>query len=299
MMPMKIWTFFKSLYNSITSRSYYIDVLNAKFAFSFKFFLVGYFLLAILAGGLFIGIDLPKYQSLFVKNTQLIQKQFPSDLKLNWDGTTFLTNQKNPIRISYPDGMPHDGLPEDFAYLAAADSSLSQAEEAVKSSSLMIFSKDTLAISEGQSGWSTLSLKDAPGFDQPFTITAESLPDQIKNWQQIFSAGLSLFALLYPVLFLFGVGMIRLVSLCINSVLIYYLLKVFGRTLPYAKVIQLGMHISVVAGLLDVITSHLITNSNFNLYEIAFWCYLMIIIFSIWNVKNVPIFQISPKNVKK
>jgi len=263
-------------------------VLNTRFSFSVKFFLVSYFLLSILATLSFVEFEIPHYQAIFKTNEVALKKNYPDSLVITWDGKELKNSNPQLVEISYPVELPHDGLPDKLAYIDSSVSSIDQLSKEHSATSLFSVTKDTLYVSSSTGGWSPLALKETPGFESPFTITKDSLPSYISTWESIFTQSLNAFALVYPFAFFFIIGFLRVFSLLLNSVFAYYLLRVLGKNLPYKKVFQIGLHISVVAGLLDVLTAHFLPlQTDISIYTLAYWLYLTIILISLWNVKNI------------
>ncbi len=295
MFSMKIRTYFQTLIKSISSPQYYLDVLNARFSFSLKFFLFSYFLLAIIATAFYIQFDIPHYKMIFKQNSDAIKQYYPDQLKLSWDGKELKQSGPELVEVSYPIGIPHDGLPDKLAYIDASATSIDQITKLGKSNSLFAITKDTLYASRNEGGWSPLPLKETPGFQSAFTIDKTSLAHYLGIWETIFNSSLNAFTFIYPVAFFFWIGLLRLMTLAVNSVFVYYLLRLLGKNLPYKKVFQLGMHIIVVAGLLDILTSHVIPpNVEIGIYGVAFWLYLIVVLLSLWNVKNIVLMR-APK----
>lgn len=296
MLIMRLRTFLQALIRSIVSPQYYVDVLNAPFKFSLRFFLIGYFLLSLLATLAFVQFDIPHYQSIFAQNQDTLEKNYPTNLIIGWDGKQLADTTPRVIEVSYPTGVPHEGFPTKLANIDTAATSIDQVKKEAQSASLFVVTKETVYVSNNQGEWSPLSLKDTPGFDQPFHITKDSLPNFISVWRTTFDSALHAFAFLYPFLFFFIIGFFRIITLLVSAGFIYYLLRLLNKNIPYLKVVQLGLHVLVVAGLLDILTAHFIPeNVDPGIYGIAFWLYIGVIVISLWNVKNVVLFKKTDK----
>lgn len=283
---MKIRTFWRTFFQSLTSPQYYLDVLNARFSFSVKFFFVGYLCLALLATGLFATLQAPIYQRIFSQNATLLQQNYPQDLVVKWDGQKLTTSNNQPIELPYPTDLPHDQLPTTFAKIVPSASSLDQATTQLNQPAFILITQDHLYLNNSQGGWSPLLLSEVPGFETAFTMTAKNLPDYVATWKTLFDSSLSLFTIAFPMLYFLGIGLIRILSMAINCVFIFYLLKLTGRKLPYLKIFQLGLHISVIAGLVDILTTFVIHGAGMNLFGLAFWLYFTVILLALGNVSS-------------
>ena len=68
----------------------------------------------------------------------------------------------------------------------------------------------------------------------------------------------------------------------IDSILIFFVIRVMGLPLGYKKVAQISLHVTVVAELLTVLTSNI--TRSVPMFSFACWGYT---IFIYWNLRNV------------
>src|ERR1700690_2872459 len=103
---MKPRTYLHTFFNTLASPRYYIEILNLKMSFSWRFFLMSYFLLSILSTIFFITMDIPVWQKTATAFAQEIQTNYPDSLEFHWDGAVLTTKPNQPLNIPYPKSMP-------------------------------------------------------------------------------------------------------------------------------------------------------------------------------------------------
>ncbi len=292
---MKIRTYLKSLLNTIASPIYYVDVLNAPFSFSVKFFLVSYLLLTVLATSLFTTLDVPKYQTIFDQTITQLEQNFPPGLSFSWNGSVLTSTLIQPLQLPFPEDIPRQGQPTHLLTIAPLANSLSEIK-GLNPDSLLAIGKTSIYAYNKNGKWTELSLTNTPGFDQAFVLDKSSLPTFTSKWKELYAEVSSLVTILFPVIFFFGIGAARLFSIVINGVFIFFLLRLVGKGLPYKKVIQISLHIVIVAELIDVLTSHFVIQDQLNMYGLAFWAYLIVVLASLWNVKSIVLMRAPDKN---
>jgi|GEM_PF-2231138 len=294
MAHMKMKLFLQALIKSITSPIYYLEILNASFSFSFKFFIAGYLLVSFIATLFFIQFDAPKYRDSIEASAEAVESSFPPLLEIVWNGTLLSSNQTTPITIPYPEGISYRGLPASLSVIAPTIANADQLK-ALNPNSLVIFGGEKIFVSNSNNDWTSLSLTETPGFEKPFVVNRSNLTEIISYWRSSLTTFLNIMVLIFPVGFFFIMVLSRLVSVCVNSLFIFFLLRLLGKSLAYKKVLQLCFHIAVVAELIRILTSQMTSSAQLNMFDLAFWTYLIIILVSLWNVKSIILMKISEK----
>jgi hypothetical protein len=285
---MRPLSYFRALWNTLTSPLYYIDILNAPLNFSVRFFLLSYFLLAVIGIGVFWTLFLPQYQKDISRSFTELQENFPSDLRLTWDGQQLQANSPNPIEVHYPSFFHWDALPASLGYINVHTSDPKQFSEQLPKKSMFVVTQDTLFINQNESGWSPLPLQEAPGFQQPFILDKASLSEFIPQWENFLTTTLRIVSVILPLFFMAILVPVRLVSILLEVILLFYVFQVMGKKFPFGKVYQLALHVLVVSEIVHLFSTFII-KTDLPMFEITFWAYFSIIILQLWKVVRLPI----------
>ncbi len=294
MSSMKVRNYLQSLWKTVTSPIYYLDILNSPIRFSIRFFLVSYFLLALLSTAFYVKFDIPQYQASVDRTLTALNQYFPSDLALKWNEKVLTTTPQRPIKVSYPEGLPHDRLPENFAVI---DTSITSSDQIAQLNpySVVVIGKDKLFSLNSTNTWTSMPLSEV-GIKGSFTIDKQNLPNFIQIWSDASISLLQFFAFIYPFFYFFGMGTIRLFGAAVISSFIFILLFLIRKTLPYHKVFQISLHVAIVSEFVNILTNHLISPKEMDMYGLTFWLYFIVVLFSLWNVKSVLLMRVPKKD---
>jgi hypothetical protein len=114
----KINTFFSCLIKSFSSPAYYRDILNARFSFSLKYFLIFFFFYAVV-GTVFVGIKTIPPLSHFIKVfPSRIEAVYPQELEIYLKDGTISTNVQEPY------ALPLNKIEEIFSEQVLGDSTM-------------------------------------------------------------------------------------------------------------------------------------------------------------------------------
>ena len=274
---MKVQTYLKALLGTFTTTVYYRDVVKAPVSFSLKFFVASLLLLSLIRIGLFWQRELPQFhQQLEFASTEL-EKHFPSDLTITWDGQKLESSSSGPIPIYYPSNWDHANLPKMLGYLDTHSQSLSELQQKTKTSALFFVTDKNLYLAQATSGYSTLPLAEFSPLVSPLTITQTELKNHRAEWlKNIWQAGLPLFivgSVLYP-LYLWATV---LLSITIMSWMGWYVTKTFGQAFAFKRIWQVGLHLAVVAQSIALIQVWFWPTLHLPLFSITFWLYFTLV----------------------
>ncbi len=273
---MKIRTFLQAFWRTFTSVEYYVDVLNAKLGFSIRFFLMSYVLLGIFSAVLFYFFDTPRLLQHLDTDFAHIQQNYPSDLKINWDGQKLSLTPTQVLSLPYPTAFPFptDTFPSTFAVI---DPQVSQPNK----ESFVFINDKKIFLSEGAGQWSDFPLNNFPQFDKPFSITKDSLPNQMTTWKTAAQESMTFFALIYPIFFIPITIIGNLFSVLIYSAIAFYILRFTANRLAYWKIFQVALHISVAAETVNILITHFLPQNELPMYALAFWSYFLLIMWQL------------------
>lgn len=293
MSAVKPQTYLRTLLNSFSSPRYYLDILNAPLQFSFRFFLISYVLLALLHTGVFYFTELPKLKEHLAQATTEFRDHFPQDLELNWTGEKFETTTSRPVAVQYPSFIPRDNLPKSFGFFVPELKGPEEITQALPTSAWWVANKEIVYVSDGGGVWSPLPLRDLPGFMEPFTLNKGNIGEKTEQWRTVGQQILHLSVFFFPAGFFFLIGTSRLLSLLIDTVLAYLLIRGFNRYFHFWKIFQIGLHILVVAEFAQLVFPLLVPNYTAPIFMMTFWAYFIFVLTTLWNVKKV-----EPKSVE-
>jgi hypothetical protein len=287
-MVVKIQTYLHSLFNTFSSPRYYLDVLNTRFSFSVRFFIISYALLSLISTGLFWSVSLPKFQQQVKVNLAQAIQSYPQDLVISWDKNHLQTNSSTPIEVPYPSFLRQSNLPNSFGYIAPQVTQISDIKSVLPQSSLFVVGERELYLATAQGGWSAKPLNQMVGFDESFTIDQETAPLLISDAMLFFNELAGVVKVVYPVFIFLFLLVTRTISLMISSLLLYFMYRLLQRPFTFRKTLQLSLHIAVVAELVHIITSQFFPMSSLDMFSITYWVYALIISAVLWNLRSIP-----------
>ncbi len=284
---MKPRRYFLTLINSLTAPQYYLEILNLPLGFSLRFFLISFLFLSLLSGALFASIDIPVLRAKMNVAANELAQNYPDSLEIHWNRQQLSTTPTQPLEVSYPSSMPKLGSTKQLAIINTQASDVTSAFTPATSSPLTVVTKEKIYISDLAGGWTEAYLREFPGFEESFSITKQSLPSFINLWQTQISRIFTLSEVLYPFVFFIFSSLTTLLSILINSLLVFYFVRLFHRGFPYRKLVQISLHISVAAELVQILTQHWVRVDELNMYTITYWLFMLIVLFHLRNVQQL------------
>ncbi len=285
---MKLKTYFRSLINTFTAPSYYVDILNARLSFSIRFFLISYVFLSLIATLFFFTFDVPFFKAKLHSATAELVHHFPDNLQISWNLHQLSSTSAEPVEIEYPSFVPHDQLSSVLGYIDTSTSSVEEVLPKTAHSSLFIATRDQVFISNSDKEWSGLPYTQVPGFNKPFQINKQNIESMTQSILNFIDRSLSAIAIFMPFVFFLFLVIGGVFAALTNSILIFFVLRLLMRKrFGYWKAFQLSLHFCVVAELVSMITARLFPNNDLSMFSLAFWGYAIIILYSFRNLQSV------------
>ncbi len=272
--------YFSSLWQSVSSVTFYGFVLRQPLRWTAIFFFISYIWLGWLAAGRFVVRDIPDLTQLFDATAQEVEANYPADLQLTWDEQAFTHQPEGLLTISYPPFVaPAEySLPSVLAYHANQPLTSDQLPTSLPQPSFLVFTTKELFLHASDGSWSSIPLTEVPGFEQSFQVTRAQLPNIISHLKSVFQNLLNVVGTLSFVALPLSLALHRAWLVLIQSLLAYLLLKLNGVPLTFTKTFQLGLHIMVVAEILNQVSLWLYPQLDWSLLTIGYWLIFTLII---------------------
>lgn len=285
----KLRTFFYSFRKSITSPSYYKDVIKAPFSFSLKYtYVLAYFIMlfqAIVIAGYLIS-QLPKLPTTISSLKQDVRNFYPKKLVITIKDGILTTNMKEPIYFDisqFNDGKIH--------HFVAIDTK-AHAEDYLDNKALILITKDSIVYpeTEGEAkGYTVMPIseveknKTISNADyQLFANKAVTMLDQVPKIVPLF---IILGVVLLPFITAVFIFMRNFVMVGILSVITFLIAAMLQTKLTYKQVFQMGLHAVTIPSLIMII--FFFTDSSIPmLFTSSFLLWMVIILTQYKEVKS-------------
>ncbi len=249
----KVKIFTRTFWNSLTKPSYYQDIKEAKFSFSFKYLLSLFLLVSFIVGVSFSArvLGFVPQTPKFVENTKsFLVETYPQRLKLTLKEGKITTNVKEPYFIDLAEDKK--AAIEPFAHLIAI-STKGKAEDIKSLDSLFLITSDNLVVSEGTASGSyrVVSLNNVlskipNGVSMDKTLFVSILdkftPYVLEVLPRII-VGVSLLILIFYPLLRGTFGFIFQTIFLLPAALVLFVgAKIAKRKLSFKKMYQMSLH---------------------------------------------------------
>lgn len=278
---MRLGTYFRTLVNTLTNPKYYVDVLNVRFWFTTRFLILSYLLLTLINGTLFSLIDIPKLRSSLTSFLNTEAERYPADFVVYWNGQAMALNTGEKYVVPFPKLPDAQGLPPQLLEINPKIKDASEITQTQSEKSLVVFGADRLYLAQPGGGWNSLFFEEVFGADS-FSVTKGAIESQLPRYREQLNTTLRAFPFLYSAFFFFISFPFRLLSVVIDSLLIFFMIKISGLPLTLKKVTQISLHIMVAAELITTLTANF--GSGLQMFSIAFWLYTFMVY---WNLRNI------------
>lgn len=272
---MRPQTFFRALVNSFSRPAYYHDILEAPLSFSLRFAAVSSILLSILAAVIFYFRSVPVLTQWVTQNTTSLEEHYPQDLTLDWNGTQFATNQ-SPLKVPYPAGVEAESLPPSFMVIDNRDLSLEQAKTEYADYAVVISQTKGFVQNQAKQ-WQESQLSDILGDDSSFHITRDSVRQFISNLPVKAEGWLKTFTFVYPLFWLPIFILTRIISLTLNAVFIWIILRILSPEVKFGKLWQILLHCMIVAETAGLLAAIVYGSVPFSVSSLVFWAFFIVV----------------------
>lgn len=286
---MKPNTYLNSLKGTLIDPHYYVHVLNKKIFFSLRFLFISYLIIGLAVSAIITQVDFEKYQTDFQLALQELERNFPENLQINYQGYHLSMIPEEEIVVDYPQTTGKLA----YQHLAVINPN---ASEIKNSSALITLGADQIWIQDAPSQFTQFKFSELSFFDQRLTITKQNLPELIDNWQTKFSQILEKAKVFVFIFFPLGLFFSRFLANLLDVLLIFLILKISNYPLNFTKIWQLSFHVLVVAEVVAQLTGYLYPDSELKMFAITYWIWFAFLIFKLRNIKTVKFIPKSPKN---
>ncbi len=273
---MKPSTYIKTLWGSISSPQFYIFVLNKKLFFSIRFFIISYILIGLIISGIIVTVDFPEYKRMTQQVRDELIEQYPNDLLLTWDNQTLSTSSNNPVLVDYPSII--DKKDRIYKKLAIIDPSLpinqnddfSTVSDHVATSSAIVVT-DSMLLVRSAKNWNSFFLQELPGFETPFSLSKENLPQISQQIVSLIQSALDVIKYLVPIFFPLLLLVSRVINILIDAILAYLVFRLWNKNLSYWKILQVGLHVAIPAEIIAQTTGYVYGPQEIPMFALTFW----------------------------
>lgn len=215
-------------------------------------------------------------------NSELAEslQYYPADLRIDWSGENLDIEPNTPILIPnpWPEYVEDSVLPPYLLILTDDTRNGSEVSQSLQSETLFLSTQQHIWTHDTQDSWSSIPLTELPGFDQPFTITAENYPPFVSQWQTVLSESIEVLKILslglIPLIYVLG----KLITLTFDAVLIFVLLKLFPRAPSFKVVWQLSLQLGVISSLIGSTARLLYPQFEYNFFQLSYWILLTLVL---------------------
>jgi len=273
--------YFLKLFSSINSIGFYRDLQNSSLLSVILFFLFSFFYLGVWFSIGIILKDIPELENQLEQELNLIKENYPDDLVITWDQEKLIINREK-INLNYPDWFEFnkENFPKYFVSYTQLNLTSELISQKLENSSLFIFDNDKIFVSNLKGKYSSLPLKETPGFEAKFIIDKNSLPGKINLFQEKLKSVFKSFKIILPIFLIPGFIILGLLGNLIDTLLVFLFIRIF-YIFNFKYIFKISLHIAVIAQLIERLSSSLYKNYHYPLFAISYW---VIMIFVLWNL---------------
>lgn len=274
---MRLKTYWHVLTQSLTSTSYYLELIKGRFGFSLRFFVISIIVLGLSTAARINHRQLPMINGQLMKSLKQLETNYPPDLELIWTGHQLEISPPQELAVPYPVAtnqlLPE--LPSNLSYLVPEPKSIDE----ISYSSLLVLTPDQLFVNDLRHNWTQADLKlFLP--EERIVINQATLPQrlaQTETWlDQAFKQLKQANYVVSPLVLLILRSWVGL----LHGVLIFLLLRLNQIKLEFRKSIQLSLHIIVMAEVVFQLSAWLYPQLTLPMFSLAFWLILVYILLS-------------------
>ncbi len=249
----KFKTFFYSLYRSISSFSYYRDIVKAPQAFSYQYFS---FLMLLLVIGMTALISVPIAQELpksLTRGEQYVRTLFPQDLLIEVKNGKLSINQPEPFVIPVPVELATDmpvAVSDQNRFNLFTYQSDAQIDDFDTYQTLILANSSTVMVRSDQGDIRAYPLKES----EDFTINKPMIDTLLNTVAPYLRYAVPIIISIIFIVLLSFVPLLKLLSIFFLSIFTMVIGKaVMGLTLPYSKYVQIGLHAITLPLLVEIV----------------------------------------------
>jgi hypothetical protein len=274
---MRLKTYWHTISNLFTSPKYYLEIFKAPFGFSLRFFMVSMIFLGLTLTWRVNQSVIPALQH--QANISLDEEvaNYPTDLEIVWNKDQLTSSTTETIRVSYPSGMEQSSdLPPTLGYFIPEDITAAQFSEKLEQESLFVITNRKFFINNLQGDWTNAPLTELlPETD--VVLNKNTNAEFISKFKQELEETIVFVKQLNFVAIPIGLIIIRLWMSFLEAILLFLFFKLNRFKLKFSKIMQLSLHLVVIAEIINQVTSWLYPDIQISMLILAYWsifCYV-------------------------
>lgn len=272
---MWIRSFFKQWLAWLSDATAYLKFANRPLKSALLIILLNLTLLSLPDVYIWINNTVPMMASTFKVELGKSEQFYPQDLEISWDGSQVALTPYQILTIPNP-WSTVTSLPDTLLLVNTKIENIEAFTGA--ETPLFILSANKLWTNDLSGNWSELNLSELENILSSFTITSSNYSEYVAKWINWTSVSIPYLQVLGILIIPLSIVLFFLLVL-IDTVMVYFLLKVFGSKVNFKKVFLLCFQVGVVAQFLSTITYFLYPETNVDVMALSFWSILTFILF--------------------
>lgn len=249
----KLTTFFRAFWKSISSFTYYRDVVKAPFSFSLKYFLLFSLLTGFTLTLLISMAILPAIHQFLARVETRAKSLYPQDLTITIKDGELATSATEPLHFPIPFELFTDTPPavsdQNQMYLLTIDTG-AQVEDYKDSKSLIFVTKKNVVVTQDSEGTRIYDLKE---FDDA-TIDKKTVDEFFEKFLPLLKIVPVVVIGVISFLLLLLLPLLRLAWLMILTLPLLMISSMMKLTISYGKLYQIGLHALTLPTLIQFFT---------------------------------------------
>lgn len=243
----KIFTFLYVLRKTLSSPSYYSDVLKSPFSFSLKFFIFYFVLYALIGTGIFV----PKYvlplKDFLSFLPSKLEQAFPSELEIKIINGEVSTNVPEPYYLPLKNIERIFSEEADFQQTQGIKNLLvidtgGSVENFHSYETIVLLTKKNIATGEEEGGFRIVPLAKV----KDLTVNRTLVKSLLSQLSPFLNAILPLSIITIFILLFIFIPPSKMFYLLFFALIILLVAKIFSVSISYVKSYQIGMHLIIV-----------------------------------------------------
>ena len=268
----KIKSFFYIFYKSLTSASYYRELLSMPLAFSMKYFLTLAILFTLISTSIATFMAVPKINKFVAEARVYTINSYPSDLEIIAKNGSLTTNQPEPYMIPAPEEFKESLATDtsetydDIENIVVFDSD-GTLDDLVTYKTIALVNNKNILIKTDKQSRERIEVMPTEGIADG-TLTKATFEETVNNVASYAKyIPYVLFALMFVGLFVFNV-FIRMIGLATLALLLMLVSMLVGIDLKFPDLYKIAVHTLTFALVFELLAS--ITNTTADLNSIGF-----------------------------
>lgn len=277
----KIKFFFDILVKSLTKFEYYKEIKKANFKFSLKYLFSLFYVISLIGSLIFatsIGIlVLPKVPTFVTVFEQKAKSLYPVGLVVNVKNGMITTNQKEPYSL---DTLNQFNLGNAKKHLVTIDTSANPSDIKNENTQVLV-TKDSVTVLKSDNSYQVYPIDTSANYtinQKGYEDLLAKLSPYLKYIEPAVIILILLAVLIWPIIAAFLSLVFKLIYLLIFTGVLFLVIKLMKKELPFKKLYQLAMHASTLPILLGLVVSTLGIQMPFLLGSAVLLVFMILVI---------------------